>query len=186
MSVFFTSDHHHFHKNIIHYSNRPWAFEDQTDELIRRWNSKVGVMDDVYHLGDFAFGGIKREERIVEILNSLNGCIHLILGNHDHKNLWRRIEDRNIPHIEWIKDYAEIKVYGQHIMLSHYAMRVWNKMHFGAWQLYGHSHGSLPPIGKQLDVGIDAHPDFQVFSYDEVKAHMDNQEIVYADHHANL
>jgi calcineurin-like phosphoesterase family protein len=24
-----------------------------------------------------------------------------------------------------------------------------------SWQLYGHSHGKLPPIGKQWDIGVD-------------------------------
>ena len=26
---------------------------------------------------------------------------------------------------------------------------------YNSWQLYGHSHGKLAPIGKQWDVGID-------------------------------
>ena len=32
----------------------------------------------------------------------------------------------------------------QDIVLCHYAMRVWQKSHYGAWMLYGHSHGTLP------------------------------------------
>lgn len=181
--VWFTSDHHHFHKNIIKYSNRPWTFEEQTDKLIETWNSQVGILDDVYHLGDFAFAGIKKFDKVVDILNQLNGRIHLILGNHDYPNLWRRIEDANIPHIEWIERYKEIKVEGQRITLCHYALRHWNQMHYGAWNLHGHSHGSLPPIGKQLDVGIDSHPDFKLYSLDEIRDHMDRQEIFVADHH---
>jgi len=39
-------------------------------------------------------------------------------------------------------------------------MRVWHKSHFNAWQLYGHSHGGLSPMGKQLDVGIDSNKFF--------------------------
>ncbi len=44
----------------------------------------------------------------------------------------------------------------QPITLCHYAMRVWHKSHFNSWQLYGHSHGKLNPIGKQYDVGADS------------------------------
>lgn len=181
--MFFTSDHHHGHRNIIEYSNRPWSFEDQTEELIKRWNDRVGVMDDVYHLGDFSFKGPKHEDEVVEIINQLNGCIHFIRGNHDHKTLWKRIEDRNIPHVEWIKDYAEIKVNHRKVVLCHYAMRVWNNMHHGAYMLYGHSHGSLPGIGKSMDVGIDAHPEFQVYSWDEIDELLKQREVFSADHH---
>ncbi len=39
---------------------------------------------------------------------------------------------------------AEISVHGQPIVICHYAMRVWNRSHHGAWHLYGHSHGNLP------------------------------------------
>jgi hypothetical protein len=29
-------------------------------------------------------------------------------------------------------------------VLCHYAMRVWNRSHHGAWHLYGHSQGESP------------------------------------------
>jgi calcineurin-like phosphoesterase family protein len=34
-------------------------------------------------------------------------------------------------------------------------MRVWPRSHHNSWQLYGHSHGKLLPIGKQWDIGVD-------------------------------
>ena len=57
------------------------------------------------------------------------------------------------------------------ITLCHYAMRVWNKSHFDAWHLYGHSHACLGSVGKSLDVGVDNH-DFFPWSFDEVKDYM--------------
>ncbi len=50
----------------------------------------------------------------------------------------------------------EISVNGQPIVLCHYAMRVSNRSHHGAWHLYGHSHGNLPegPTSLSMDVGI--------------------------------
>lgn len=56
----------------------------------------------------------------------------------------------------------DMEINGHAITLCHYAMRVWNKSHFNAWQLYGHSHGTLPSAGKQHDVGIDANEFFPV------------------------
>ena len=181
--AFFTSDLHFHHRNIIQYSNRPWTFEEQTDELIRRWNSKVGIMDDVYHAGDFSFAGPKKEQEVVDIINQLNGRIHFILGNHDNRTLWGRIADRGIPHVEWIKDYAEIKINRRKVVLCHYSMRVWNNMHHGSYMLYGHSHGSLPGIGKSMDIGIDAHENFEVFSWEEIDEILREREVFSADHH---
>ncbi|KKL16922.1 hypothetical protein LCGC14_2490690, partial [marine sediment metagenome] len=43
----------------------------------------------------------------------------------------------------------------QFIVVCHYAMRRWERSHYGSWQLYGHSHGRLEPIGLQHDVGVD-------------------------------
>jgi len=46
-------------------------------------------------------------------------------------------------------------------------MRVWNKSHYNTWQLYGHSHGKLAPVGKQYDVGIDNN-DFAPISIEDL------------------
>ena len=47
--------------------------------------------------------------------------------------------------------------YPQVIVLCHYALRVWDRAHYGSWHLYGHSHGQLPSLGLSLDVGVDCH-----------------------------
>jgi len=77
--IFITADNHFFHKNIIRYCNRPFgSVEEMNEEMIRRWNSKVGKDDIVLHLGDFAFRG-----RAKEIRDQLNGTIVIVRGNHD-------------------------------------------------------------------------------------------------------
>ena len=50
-------------------------------------------------------------------------------------------------------------------------MRTWASSHYNAWQLYGHSHARLEPIGKQMDVGVDAHGFFPIH-IDQVCKHM--------------
>jgi calcineurin-like phosphoesterase family protein len=64
---------------------------------------------------------------------------------------------------------AEMSVKGQPIVLCHYAMRVWNRAHHGAWHLYGHSHGKLPeaPTSLSMYVGVDTH-DFRPWHFDEI------------------
>lgn len=81
MTRFFTSDTHFGHKNIIKYSNRPFAdFEEMDAKIVAKWNKLVGPTDVVYHLGDVALGP---SERWDSILNSLNGYKVLVVGNHD-------------------------------------------------------------------------------------------------------
>ena len=55
MSIFFTSDHHFGHYNIINYCNPPFTSVQQMDEpMILKWNETVMPEDEVYYLGDFA------------------------------------------------------------------------------------------------------------------------------------
>ncbi len=172
MKLFFTSDHHFGHANIIRFCNRPFKdVQEMNKVLIERWNEKIGPKDTVYHLGDFALG---YKENLATILKQLNGRIHLITGNHEATAL------QNKERFEWIKDYYELKVKDpdcdngvQRIILFHYAMRVWRGDSRGNWHLYGHSHGNLPDLADRLsfDIGVDNH-DFYPLSYEEVKAIM--------------
>ena len=182
MSKLFTSDWHFHHNNIQKFTNRPWCAVSEIDKMIDHWNSQVRANDEIFHLGDFTFlsGSQRHVDMVAELLNQLNGRIYLIYGNHCHTKLWSRIE---LPHVVKLGHYKEIKENNQKIILSHYPMRSWNHQGRGSWQLHGHTHGSLPPIGKQLDVGIDNHPDFKIYNMDDIEAHMQNQPMYVEDHH---
>lgn len=149
MGIYYTSDHHWGHKNILKFctETRPFdTVEEMDEEMIRRWNTVVKPNDTVYHVGDFALG----KAAVPNIVRRLNGSIVLVAGNHDSKQV------RNLDCWKSSHDYLEIKDQGQHIVLCHFAMRVWNKSHYGSLMLHGHSHGSLPIINNQsLDVGVD-------------------------------
>lgn len=81
MSLWFTSDTHFGHDNIIKYCNRPFASGDDMNEaMIRNWNAVVSPDDEIWHLGDFAFRSLDFAKGVVE---RLNGRIHLVRGNHD-------------------------------------------------------------------------------------------------------
>ena len=81
--VFFTSDTHLYHGNIIRFCNRPFKDVDMMNEtIISNWNNTVGQDDIVFHLGDFCLGG---SAEWTKMLDRLNGRIYLIMGNHDLK-----------------------------------------------------------------------------------------------------
>lgn len=186
MTMFVTSDLHLGHKNILKFNSetRPYdSVEEMNEALVNNWNSVVGPDDTVFNLGDVAFMGYKK---LAPYLDRLNGRHILIYGNHDQvikKNLDEILRKRLIDEVH---DYLEIKVNKQTICMCHYAMRVWNKMHHGSLMLYGHSHGSLPGLGRSMDVGIDSsdmNSNQRPFLLQDVIDYLNTKEIVYVDHH---
>jgi len=155
MNIFFTSDLHLDHHNIIQYTNRPFkTYKEMNEALIERWNSVVCIQDAIYCLGDLCMS--KDSKRWEYFLNRLNGKIHLILGNHDKQKVINKVIDKFV----WVKDYFFLKTQvnnkTKEIILMHYPMRTWNKSHFGSLHLHGHCHNGLKdPIKNSMDVGVD-------------------------------
>lgn len=177
-NIWFTSDLHIDHKNILKYCKRPAeTIEEMQEKIIANHNAVVSKKDVVFNLGDFTFNGKNAEP----FISKLNGRVfNLIAGNHD--------DARSRAAFDTCSDMAELTVTEedgtkQFIVLCHYALRVWNHSHHGSWNLYGHSHGSLPGIGKQMDVGIDCHPEFRPFSYNELKDIFSKIQVETVDHH---
>jgi calcineurin-like phosphoesterase family protein len=144
MTIYFTSDLHLGHKNIIRLSNRPFeTIEEMDAELIARYNATVKPGDTVYDLGDFSFRNPKN------YLDQLNVQPIRIKGSHDH--------DIKEPRMLVIKPQGLVDGYGNQISITlcHYAMRSWELSHYGSWHLYGHHHGMLPPYGMSFDAGVD-------------------------------
>jgi calcineurin-like phosphoesterase family protein len=78
--IWFTSDQHFGHKNIIRYSGRPFSDVAEMDhEIVARHNAVVHDGDEVWHLGDVALD----ERRLKDVMPVLKGTHHLVSGNHD-------------------------------------------------------------------------------------------------------
>lgn len=106
------SDTHFGHKNIIKYSNRPFANTEEMDKkLIENWNNTVSKQDTIYHLGDVSFAN---KEKTIQIIDQLNGRKILIMGNHDFSTgtvkWWKDVFDVVIPYPIILKE---------HFILSH-------------------------------------------------------------------
>jgi calcineurin-like phosphoesterase family protein len=149
--LWFTADEHYNHANIIRYCDRPFSdVEEMNDAMIHRNNRIVKPGDRVYHLGDFIMGD---NDAAREIISHLVGQHIFIKGSHDK---WL---PKTHPMLMEIYVCDEKLIPGTKIpsavTLCHYAMRMWSRSHYGAIQLYGHSHGRLKPQGRQMDVGVD-------------------------------
>jgi calcineurin-like phosphoesterase family protein len=107
---------------------RPWDNADEMDEeMIRRWNDRVGPKDKVYHLGDVVIN-----RRALATLHRLNGDKVLIRGNHD---IFRDDEYR--------VHFRELRAY--HVMngmiLSHIPIHEESLGRFGV-NIHGHLHAN--------------------------------------------
>lgn len=80
MTLWFISDTHFGHANIITYAQRPFATVEEMDEyMVEQWNKVVRPSDHIYHLGDVAM----RQQALHAIMPRLSGHKRLIMGNHD-------------------------------------------------------------------------------------------------------
>ena len=170
--VWFTSDLHLGHRNVIRFCNRPFADEKEMGKsLIENWNNTVGDNDIVFVLGDTFWFNDSRN--IKKVLASLKGkTIYILPGNHDDFEAYHRVDDPRIVllddvNVVWLDSENDRgwkkKLY--EIWLSHYPMMTWPHRDNGAFQFFGHIHSNpnksegvdqdLPLHYNQLDVGCD-------------------------------
>jgi len=173
-NIFFTSDLHLHHSNILKYSRPQFQTIDEMHEaLIDSWNAKVGKLDSVYILGDIAFG--KDIETTCDILEKLNGEKWLVSGNHDKYNL---LNPLFTSMFKGISPYMELSIDGDFLVLCHYPIYEWNRMQFGAYHLHGHLHGRDVGLdGRILDVGLDNN-NLDVLSLKQVKQRLSGKPIL--------
>ena len=184
---------------------------EMSKHLVSVWNQTMKEDDILYFLGDWSFGGAQNIWNFRKQLKVKT--IHFIYGNHDAhiKNnivLPNVISDK--PYSSNFIDgkntdpeypnYVEaqrlftscdsvlIVKHGQHtFFLSHYSHRVWDGSHKGVIHLYGHSHNSIPDLGKSMDVGVDSARhllgEYRPFRIEEIIQIMNNKVFVKIDNH---
>ena len=175
MSVFFTSDTHFGHKNIIVFEKENRPFQDVSDMdwvLIKNWNSIVDSDDVVIHLGDAAMGDINHT---IGLMSKLNGHKILVPGNHDsvfsgnkpdYVQKWMPLYRTVFAEI-WPEEYDFSLSNGTEVTLSHfpYDKDERHEDRYAAFQptdrnlplLHGHVHSTWAINGRQYNVGVDVH-----------------------------
>ena len=139
MAQYFISDTHFGHKNVLKFDNRNFkTIEEHDNALIENWNNEVGIDGEVYILGDISW---HNATKTIEIVKSLNGIKHLIVGNHD-KNLIKNKEFNSL--FAEITNYKELYLSNSKgIVLCHFPILFFNKHQYGWFHLYGHVHNSF-------------------------------------------
>lgn len=170
--IWFTSDLHLGHDNIIRYADRPFADTSEMDEtIVRNINATVGSDDTLWVLGDVAMGEDKIN-RTAKLLSTLMvRDVRLILGNHDPRKHRDMLLDAGFSSVS---DYEEVRIHHKGFVLCHYPMMTWNGRNAGVYMLHGHIH-SKPTYNAQnlgyglrrYDVGVDANG-YRPVSADEI------------------
>lgn len=168
--LYFTSDHHFGHANIIRYCNRPFGdVEEMNRGLVDNWNDTVAPSDEVWVLGDVAMG--QREETL-KLVRGLHGRKLLLPGNHD--KCWRGHKSWDLhmalyyecgfEHI--FKGDTTLELAGEEVLVSHFPYRndgpndesfaKFRPADRGGWLLHGHVHDSWRQWGRMINTSVEA------------------------------
>jgi len=170
--IYYTADLHLGDKAVLELCKRPFASVEEMDEtIIRNWNETVGKKDHVYILGDVT---VKLAENSPIYVDRLNGIKHLIIGNHDRRNLTNRLFTQRF---ESIDEYLLIKDHKHKVVLFHYPIAEWEGFFTGYYHIYGHIHNVaehtanrfMPTLEKCFNAGMDLNG-FRPRTLNELKA----------------
>ena len=146
--LWFISDTHFFHENIIKYCKRPFDNAQIMNEyMIDRWNTIVKPQDKIYHLGDVGLGFGGDDDKLSNLLSRLMGHKRLIVGNHD--NLKSKALQNNFEKIELWYGRKEWNFTCTHIPLDQKHLR-------DGWvNIHGHIHNNPSPEFYQICVCVE-------------------------------
>lgn len=155
--LWFTSDLHICHENILTFTKRPYATVDEMARgLIANINECVEEGDILYILGDVSMKG--RQEEVLGYLRQIR-CKHvrLVQGNHD-------LDWGQAGYFESVEAYADVKYNKTRLIMSHYPFMTWNGIFHGTIHVHGHIHSEGSHYNelqrqrgyRRYDVGVDA------------------------------
>ena len=136
--IWFTSDTHFGHENVLKFTDRPWeTIQQMNSVIVANINARVGMNDELYILGDFSF---KMTAQDAYGLRKKITCkkVHLVPGNHDKDWTQPAVSRAFITE----PPICVLKIDGQKIVMSHFPMADWQSMSHGSWHLHGHIHSS--------------------------------------------
>ena len=175
--IWFCSDWHFSHDKEFVWKARGFnSVAEMNEQIVKRHNSLVAEDDDVYVLGDLCLGGGGAEvlTRAKAFIESMNGKLHIILGNHDtpaRQEMYMMC--KNVVDVK----YADMIHYrGYHFYLSHFPTITSNLEKETLKQcticLFGHTHQNnnfFMDMPFMYHVGVDSHNSTPVLLDDAIE-----------------
>lgn len=132
-------------------------------EIIRAWNEKVRLEDEVHLVGDFCVD--QDPDFQIAVLGQLNGRVNLIRSDSDRIRRGGDGARRVNEHLGYV--HHQIVLRRQRVVLSHYPFEQWPGMHNGFLHLHGGVEGELQHIPGRVCVSIQLHG--QPLTLDEIR-----------------
>lgn len=164
--IYFTSDFHISHTNIIKFCSRPYTdVQDMNKQLIDNWNNTVKSEDDIYNLGDFTFGN-----NVDYYLSLLNGNIINIRGNHDRNKFcksWIQRMDFEYGGYKFLLNHRPVFTQGTNDPYKDSERHADINLDEYDYILCGHIHEKWKVNQKNINVGVDVW-DYKPVSIDTI------------------
>jgi len=171
MKIFFTSDQHFGHTNIISYCpiRKFSSVEEMNEGLVANFNSVVSNEDVTYHVGDFSLSLTNMQA----YLPRLHGKHHLICGNHDKCHpTGKKPEKRQMFEAEYLKagfvsvqTELTLTLDGIEFLLCHFPysgdhtavdrFQKYRPKDDGKILLHGHVHEIYKVRDRCINIGVD-------------------------------
>ena len=133
--IYYISDLHFGHRNVIGMDGRPFETIEEMDEtLIRLWNERVTDEDDVYIVGDFAY---RNGNTASWYLRRLKGRKHLVIGNHDRLTIQ---DPKAMAYFSSVEKMNRVIDNERKVSLCHFPVAEWNGKRYGGYHVHGHLH----------------------------------------------
>lgn len=158
MSVYFCSDPHLGHKNILKYRPQFATIEDHDNAIFHQWQS-LTKHDTLFILGDFLFD-CANFQSYLERIAKLPCKIKLIMGNHDSTLLYTQTIAANLTILPPLVNY-------KNFWLSHCPIHP-QEMRDRKGNVHGHLHGSKIEDPLYFNVNFDNN-NFNLVSLDAIK-----------------
>lgn len=165
--VWFYSDPHFGHINIIKYCNRPFvSVEEMNEVLLSNYKKVITDKSLVYFLGDMSFGRQAKKEHTPKWwCEQLGGnIITYIKGSHDHKIRPSTVPPTNVQKV-LLEDYIEVNDVGDWVELGNLRFKLQHEPVYRTnlterdydWLIHGHSHNSslIKEYNKSICVSVE-------------------------------
>ena len=162
--VFYTSDWHIGHRNIVNYRDKFSSTKEHDKTIIDNYNETIMKRDTVYFLGDICF-----DKASLDVIRALPGRKRLVMGNHENQYGEFRTSE--------LWDVFE-KVYGLHtrkgVWLSHapiHPEELRDKPN-----VHGHVHEKTIQDWRYANVSLE-NCNYYPVNFEDIKAAFEAKEI---------
>lgn len=154
-NIYVTADLH-LSKDRLNRSIQLRGFSDPKEHTIYIRNMINNISksssDILYVVGDIGFKD--DDESLIDFCKSITPRVKVVYGNHDSQKQLNRLWKLGV--FEDFKHEFVFRWRGNIFHLHHLPLLEWDGFFDDGYLAHGHTHGSIPPYLRAMDIGLDA------------------------------